>query len=128
MLEHYLGLAVKTIFVENMALAFFLGMYSFLAVSKKINTAIGLGLAVIFVLTVTVCFLFNVLGTGALQPVLGDAVPAAFLETLASFSLLSHFNNIVKGVIDLRDLAYYALAIGVWLAAAAITVDLKKAD
>lgn len=81
-----------------------------------------------FVLTVTVCFLFNVLGTGALQPVLGDAVPAEFLETLASFSLLSHFNNIVKGVIDLRDLAYYALAIGVWLAAAAITVDLKKAD
>ena len=81
-----------------------------------------------FVLTVTVCFLFNVLGAGTLQPVLGDAVPAAFLETLASFSLLSHFNNIVKGVIDLRDLAYYALAIGVWLAAAAITVDLKKAD
>ncbi|MDE0407773.1 MAG: ABC transporter permease subunit [Alphaproteobacteria bacterium] len=81
-----------------------------------------------FVLTVTVCFLFNVLGAGTLQPVLGDAVPAALLETLASFSLLSHFNNIVKGVIDLRDLAYYALAIGVWLAAAAITVDLKKAD
>jgi len=81
-----------------------------------------------FVLTVTVCFLFNVLGAGTLQPVLGDAVPAALLETLASFSLLSHFNNIVKGVIDLRDLAYYAIAIGVWLAAAAITVDLKKAD
>ena len=80
-----------------------------------------------FVLTVTVCFLFNVLGAGTLQPVLGDAVPANLLETLASFSLLSHFNNIVKGVIDLRDIVYYALAIGVWLAAAAITVDLKKA-
>ena len=80
-----------------------------------------------FVLTVTVCFLFNVLGAGTLQAVLGDAVPANLLETLASFSLLSHFNNIVKGVIDLRDIVYYALAIGVWLAAAAITVDLKKA-
>ncbi len=53
MLEHYLSLATKAIFVENMALAFFLGMCSFLAVSKKVETAIGLGIAVIFVLAVT---------------------------------------------------------------------------
>ena len=53
MVEHYLSLAIKAIFVENMALAFFLGMCSFLAVSKKVNTAIGLGFAVIFVLIVT---------------------------------------------------------------------------
>jgi Na+-transporting NADH:ubiquinone oxidoreductase subunit E len=52
-LEHYLSLATKAIFVENMALAFFLGMCSFLAVSKKVDTAIGLGAAVIFVLGVT---------------------------------------------------------------------------
>ena len=52
-MEHYLSLATKAIFVENMALAFFLGMCSFLAVSKKVETAIGLGLAVIFVLAVT---------------------------------------------------------------------------
>jgi Na+-transporting NADH:ubiquinone oxidoreductase subunit E len=52
-LEHYLSLATKSIFVENMALAFFLGMCSFLACSKKVETAIGLGLAVTFVLTVT---------------------------------------------------------------------------
>ncbi len=53
MLEHYLSLATKAIFVENMALAFFLGMCSFLAVSRKVETAIGLGAAVIFVLAVT---------------------------------------------------------------------------
>ena len=52
-MEHYLSILAKTIFVENMALAFFLGMCSFLAVSKKIETAIGLGGAVIFVLAVT---------------------------------------------------------------------------
>ena len=46
MLEHYLSLATRAIFVENMALAFFLGMCSFLAVSKKVETAIGLGGAV----------------------------------------------------------------------------------
>ena len=54
MLEHYLSLATRAIFVENMALAFFLGMCSFLAVSKKVETAIGLGGAVIFVLAVTI--------------------------------------------------------------------------
>ena len=53
MLEHYLSLATKATFVENMALAYFLGMCSFLAVSKKVETAIGLGAAVLFVLTVT---------------------------------------------------------------------------
>lgn len=54
MTEHYISLAVKSIFIENMALAFFLGMCSFLACSKKVNTAIGLGSAVIFVQAVTV--------------------------------------------------------------------------
>jgi Na+-transporting NADH:ubiquinone oxidoreductase subunit E len=54
MLEHYLSLAVKAVFVENMALAFFLGMCSFLACSRKVETALGLGSAVVFVLTVTV--------------------------------------------------------------------------
>ena len=59
-MEHYLSLATKAIFVENMALAFSLGMCSFLAVSKKVETAIGLGAAVVFVLGVT-CPLNNVM-------------------------------------------------------------------
>ena len=53
-MEHYLNLAIKAIFIENMALAFFLGMCTFIACSKKVETAIGLGAAVIFVMTVTV--------------------------------------------------------------------------
>jgi len=53
-MEHYLNLAVKAIFIENMALAFFLGMCSFLAVSKRVETAIGLGMAVVVVQTITV--------------------------------------------------------------------------
>ena len=52
-MEHYLNLAVKSIFIENMALAFFLGMCSFLAVSKKVKTAMGLGVAVVFVFALT---------------------------------------------------------------------------
>ncbi len=50
----YLSLAIKSIFIENILLAYFLGMCSFLACSKKVDTAIGLGFAVIFVLTITV--------------------------------------------------------------------------
>ena len=54
MLEHYLSLLIKSIFIENMALAFFLGMCTFLAVSKKVDTAIGLGIAVTVVQSITV--------------------------------------------------------------------------
>ena len=53
-MEHYISLAVKAIFVENIVLAYFLGMCSFLAVSKRVETAVGLGIAVTFVLTITV--------------------------------------------------------------------------
>ena len=53
-MEHYLSLFVKTIFIENLALTFFLGMCTFLAVSKKVSTAIGLGVAVVVVLGIAV--------------------------------------------------------------------------
>lgn len=51
--EHYLSLFTRSVFIDNMILAYFLGMCSFLAISKKIDTSIGLGFAVVFVLTVT---------------------------------------------------------------------------
>ena len=53
-MDHYLGLFIRAVFIENMALAFFLGMCTFIAVSKKISTALGLGIAVIVVLAITV--------------------------------------------------------------------------
>ena len=53
-MEHYISLFVKAVFVENMALAFFLGMCTFIAISKKVETAIGLGIAVIVVQAITV--------------------------------------------------------------------------
>lgn len=53
-MEHYLSLFVKSVFIENMALSFFLGMCTFLAISKKIQTAISLGVAVVFVQALTV--------------------------------------------------------------------------
>jgi len=54
MFEHYLGLFLKAIFIENLALSFFLGMCTFLAVSQKVNTAAGLGMAVVVVQAITI--------------------------------------------------------------------------
>ena len=92
-MEHYLSLAVKSIFVENMALSFFLGMCSFLAVSKKVETAMGLGAAVVFVLGIT-CPLNNilyqyVLREGALSWLGGDFANSdlSFLTFLSYDSL-----------------------------------------
>ncbi|MGB2115427.1 MAG: Rnf-Nqr domain containing protein, partial [Porticoccaceae bacterium] len=53
-MEHYLSLLVRSIFIDNIALSLFLGMCTFIAVSKKVNAAIGLGIAVIVVQTITV--------------------------------------------------------------------------
>ena len=52
-MEHYLSLFFRSVFIENMALAFFLGMCTFIAISKKVSTAIGLGIAVVVVQTIT---------------------------------------------------------------------------
>ena len=53
-MEHFLSIFVRAVFIENMALTFFLGMCTFIAISKKISTSFGLGVAVIVVLGITV--------------------------------------------------------------------------
>jgi Na+-transporting NADH:ubiquinone oxidoreductase subunit E len=61
-MSHYLSLLIQAVFVENLALSFFLGMCTFLAVSKRVETAIGLGAAVLVVQAITVPALFRALG------------------------------------------------------------------
>ena len=133
MLEHYLGLAVKTIFVENMALAFFLGMCSFLAVSKKINTAFGLGLAVIFVLTVTVPInnlLFNyALTEGALAWLHPDLAgyDLSFLGFLCYIGTIAAMVQIVEMTLDRFVPTLYA-ALGVFLPLIAVNCAILGAS
>jgi Na+-transporting NADH:ubiquinone oxidoreductase subunit E len=98
MLEHYLSLAVKAIFVENIALAFFLGMCSFLAVSRQVKTALGLGLAVVFVLTITVP-MNNLVFVYVLQP--GAMVwlhPSLAEQDLSFLSFLTYIGTIAASV------------------------------
>lgn len=120
MATHYLSLLVKSIFVENMALAFFLGMCSFLAVSKRVSNAIGLGLAVIFVLGITVplnnVLLHSVLREGSLawlSPSLA-AVDLSFLVFLSFIGTIAALTQIVEMVIEKFAPALYG-ALGVFL-------------
>ena len=102
MLEHYLSLLVKAIFVENMALAFFLGMCTFIAVSKKVQTALGLGIAVIVVQTITVP-VNNLILTGLLKE---DALAWAGLEgvDLSFLSLLS-FIGVIAALVQILEMS-----------------------
>lgn len=122
-MTEYLNIFVKSVFIENMALAFFLGMCSFLACSKKVETAIGLGLAVILVQAGTVPlnnFLYNaLLREGALTwvPFVGDnlkAVDLSFLAFITFIGAIAAFVQILEMSMDKYTPALYT-ALGVFL-------------
>ena len=132
-MENYLDLAVKSIFVENMALAFFLGMCSFLAVSRKVETAIGLGSAVIFVLTVTVpinnLVYTYMLKRGALSwltPGLADQ-DLSFLGFLTYIGTIAAMVQIVEMTLDRFFPALYN-ALGVFLPLIAVNCAILGAS
>lgn len=131
MLEHYLSLATKAIFVENMALAFFLGMCSFLAVSKKVETAIGLGAAVIFVLGVTCpmnqLLYAGVLKEGALAWAGLENVNLSFLTFLTLIGTIAAMVQIVEMALDRYMPALYA-ALGVFLPLIAVNCAILGAS
>jgi Na+-transporting NADH:ubiquinone oxidoreductase subunit E len=104
MLEHYLSLFIKAVFVENMALAFFLGMCTFLAISKKIQAAMGLGIAVVVVLAVTVpvnnLIYTYVLKEGALAWAGYPEVDLSFLGLLTYIGVIAALVQILEMVLD----------------------------
>jgi len=118
-MEHYISLFVKSIFIENMALSFFLGMCTFLAVSKKITTAAGLGTAVIVVQTLTVP-LNNLLYTYLLKEnaviwqSLGLEVDISFLGLIAYIGVIAAAVQILEMFLDKYVPALYA-ALGIFL-------------
>ena len=119
MLEHYLSLATKAIFVENMALAFFLGMCSFLAVSKKVETAMGIGAAVVFVLALTTPLnniLYRVLlEEGALSWFPGgENLNLGFLTYLVLIGTIAATVQVVEMVIDRFSPTLYG-SLGIFL-------------
>lgn len=103
-MEDLLSLAVKAIFVENMALAFFLGMCTFLAVSKKVTTAIGLGVSVIVVQAITVpannLILTYLLAPGALAWAGFPDVDLTFLGLISYIGVIAAMVQILEMVLD----------------------------
>lgn len=117
-MEHYLSIFISTVFVENMALAYFLGMCTFLAISKKISAAFGLGVAVIVVQLITVPvnnLLFTyVLSDGALAWAGLPDVNLSFLGLVTYIGVIAALVQILEMVLDKFVPKLYS-ALGVFL-------------
>ena len=117
-MEHYLSLFVRSVFVENMALQMFLGMCTFLAVSKKVETAVGLGVAVIVVQAITVPvnnLLFQfLLSDGALAWAGLPDLDLSFLGFLCYIGVIAAIVQVLEMVLDKYMPALYN-ALGVFL-------------
>ncbi len=116
--EHLLGIFVKSVFVENMALAFFLGMCTFIAISKKISTAFGLGVAVVVVLAITVpvnnLIYTYLLKDGALAWAGLPDVDLSFLGFLSYIGVIAAIVQILEMFLD-RFVPVLYNALGVFL-------------
>lgn len=118
MLAHYLSILTKAIFIENLALSFFLGMCTFLAVSKKVKTSLGLGVAVIVVQTITVpannLIYNNLLKGGALAWAGMPNTDLTFLGLISYIGVIAAIVQIMEMVLDKYFPALYS-ALGIFL-------------
>ena len=99
---------------------------AFLAIGSCISAATR-NQVIAFILTVVACFLLLLAGFPLVLDFFRAVAPQGVVDAISGLSFLTHFNSIGKGVIDLRDLIYFVLMIGVWLYANAVVIDLKKA-
>ena len=133
MIEQYLSLFARSVFVENMVLAFFLGMCSFLAVSKQVKTAIGLGEAVIFVLTLATPVNWAIknfiLAPGALG-FLGEdfaSIDLTFLTFITFIAVIAALVQLVELFIDKFSPTLYQ-ALGIFLPLIAVNCSILGAS
>jgi ABC-2 type transport system permease protein len=99
----------------------------FLAIGSCMS-ALTRNQVVAFILSVVACFMFLLSGLPMIMNLFTGWAPQFVLDGIANLSFLSHFSDIAKGVIDLRNLVYFALVIGFWLFINTIVLELKKAD
>jgi ABC-2 type transport system permease protein len=99
----------------------------FLAIGSCMS-ALTRSQVVAFILGVVACFVFLLAGFPLVLDVFRGWAPQALTDAIASLSFLTHFQSIEKGVIDVRDLFYFAMLIGFFLFATAVTLELRKAD
>jgi Na+-transporting NADH:ubiquinone oxidoreductase subunit E len=118
MLVHYLDLFIRAVFIENMALTFFLGMCTFIAISKKISTALSLGIAVTVVLAITTPasnLIYNhLLREGALAWAGLPDIDLSFLGYLAYIGVIAAIVQILEMILD-RYVPVLYNALGIYL-------------
>src|SRR5579864_5911057 len=116
---------------NGVILASYIGSFlmagAFLAIGAALS-ALTKNQVIAFVVTAAVCFLLTVAGSTIVLGFLKDWAPAGVLDVVASFSFYAHFNAILRGVIDLRDAAFFLSVMAFFLYANAVIVDLTKAD
>jgi len=100
---------------------------AYLAVGSCIS-ALTRNQVIAFVLAVVICFGFILSGFPLVLDFFNPWAPQVIVDAISGMSFLTHFNAITKGVIDLRDIVYFASFIGCWLLANVILVELKKSD
>jgi ABC-2 type transport system permease protein len=99
----------------------------FLAVGSCMS-ALTRNQVIAFILAVVVCFIFLLAGYPVVLDWFSGWLPQTVVDAIASLSFQRHFDSISKGVIDIRDLLYFAMLIGLFLLATAITLDVRKAE
>ena len=126
-MEHLISLFVRSIFVDNMIFAFFLGMCSYLAVSKNVKTAVGLGIAVTFVLVVTlpVNYLLQtkVLAANAII----DGVDLSFLSFILFIAVIAGIVQLVEMVVERFSPSLYA-SLGIFMPLIAVNCAIMGAS
>ncbi|MDO4582774.1 MAG: NADH:ubiquinone reductase (Na(+)-transporting) subunit E [Planctomycetia bacterium] len=113
-MEHYISIIVRSIFIENLALSFFLGMCTFLAVSKRVSTAIGLGIAVVVVQTITIPVNNIILNTVLKENALFEGVSLNFLSLISFIGVIAAMVQILEMTLDRYFPSLYN-ALGIFL-------------
>ena len=115
---------------NGVTLATYVGSFlmagAYLAITAAISATTS-NQVIAFVISVVVCFLFTISGAPLVLDYFESWAPLALVETIASFSFLTHFQAIARGVIDLRDLVFFLSLIALFLGMNVIFIDLKKA-
>ena len=126
-MEHFFSLLVRSIFVDNMIFAFFLGMCSYLAVSKNVKTALGLGVAVTFVLIVTLPVNY-LLQTKVLGPnCIVEGVDLSFLSFILFIAVIAGIVQLVEMVVERFSPSLYA-SLGIFLPLIAVNCAIMGAS
>ena len=117
-MQHYINIIINSVFIENILLIYFLGMCSFLSISKKVETSIGLGLAVIFVLSITAPANWAIneylLAKGALSWVGLGHINLDFLQFIVFISVIAAMVQLVEMLMDRFSPALY-VNLGIFL-------------